>query len=103
MAEITYKIWSGDLEAKKEAILKPFGYIKFNEFVIFRTLYAVYFTIHAILHVVLVPTRFWEYLTVWQLFVCAVYFDLLLIAHIINGDFDKERYIPPPKVSPEEI
>lgn len=92
MEEITYTIWPGDLETKKEAILKPLGYVKFSDFVIFRTLYAVYFTGHSIVHVVLVPTQFWQYLTVWQLFVCMVYFDLVLIAHIFNGDFDKSSY-----------
>jgi hypothetical protein len=56
MDEVTYTIWPGDLETKKEAILKPFGYVKFSDFVIFRTLYAVYFTGHSLVHVILVPT-----------------------------------------------
>ena len=91
-------VWPGDLDIKREAILKPFGYIRFQNFVIYRTLYAVYFTFHAVLHIGLVPETFWWYLTVWQLFVCTVYFDLTLVAHIYNLDFEKTEYVPPPKV-----
>ena len=35
----------------------------------------------------------------WQLFVCAVYFDLTLVAHIYNRDFRKTRYVKPPRVN----
>lgn len=89
------QLWYGDLASKREAIFKPFGYIKFFDFVLFRTLYAIYFTIHSGLHIVLVPETFWEYLTVWQLFICTVYFIILLIGHIIKGDFSKDNYEPP--------
>ena len=36
----------------------------------------------------------------WQMFVCAIYFDLTLVAHIYNRDFSKTRYVKPPKVNP---
>jgi len=78
-------------------VLKPFGYIRFQDFVNYRLLYAIYFTCHSVLHIVLVPNQFWEYLTVWQLFVCAAYFDLAVIAHYLNDDFAKTVYIPPPR------
>lgn len=32
-----------------------------------------------------------------------IYFDLVLIAHIFNGDFSKSRYEPPAKVSPDQL
>lgn len=35
----------------------------------------------------------------WQLFVCAIYFDLTLVAHIYNRDFRKTRYVKPPRVN----
>jgi len=51
----------------------------------------------------LVPGQFWEYLTVWQLFACAFYFDLVLAAHIWNGDFSKDVYEEPERFTLEEI
>jgi len=88
-------LWGDDSPQRFVGVLKPFGNIDFNTFVIGRLLIAIYFTLHAASHVVLIPIRFWEYLTNWGLISCAVLYLSIVIAHAMNGDFSKNNYVVP--------
>ena len=88
-----YTVWPGDNTERKVAFLKTHGEIKLSTLARFRTVLAIYFTIHTASHVILVYDIFWQYLTNWSLASCMVTYILLSVAHCRNGDFSKDAYL----------